>query len=171
MNLLSTLIPWPYRLLALALLAAVLLGFGYVKGLQHAAADAAKSDSRALQSIIKIERKQQAVSASVATAHEAQREKTRIVYRTIDKEVIKYVQASSPAARFRLDAGWVRLHDAAALSRAPGAPGESDAQPTRFTAADGLATVAGNYETCTETRQQLTDLQRWITEQRAAWMP
>lgn len=171
MNLFATPIPWPYRLLAIALLAAALVGFGYVKGLDHAADEAAKADSRALQGVIKIERKQQAISASVSTAHEIAREQTRIVYRMIDKEVIQYVQASTPAARCQLDAGWVRLHDAAALSRIPGSPGESDAQPTHFTAADGLATVTGNYESCTETRQQLIDLQRWIAEQRAAWMP
>lgn len=30
-----TLIPWPYRLLALALLAVTLIGFGWVKGAEH----------------------------------------------------------------------------------------------------------------------------------------
>lgn len=162
----TAVLSWPYRLLALALLATALLGFGYMKGLQHATADADKADSRALLSIIQTERKQQAVTASVSAAHEIAREQTRIVYRTIDKEVIQYAQASSPAARCQLDAGWVRIHDAAALSRIPDAAGESDAQPSGFTTADGLATVTGNYQSCHETRQQLTDLQGWILEQK-----
>lgn len=40
------LIPWPYRLLALALLAAALFGAGWVKGMQHGAADHAEFAAR-----------------------------------------------------------------------------------------------------------------------------
>lgn len=40
------LIPWPYRLLAMALLAAALFGAGWVKGMQHGAADHAEFAAR-----------------------------------------------------------------------------------------------------------------------------
>lgn len=168
-DLLTAAIPWPYRVLAIALLATALVGFGYVKGLERAAAAADKADVHALQGVIKTGRKQQAVTASVAAEHEAKREQDRVIYRTINHEVIRYVQASTPAARCQLDVGWLRLHDAAALSTIPGSPGESDAPPSGISASDALETIVGNYETGNETRQQLIDLQHWITEQRAIW--
>lgn len=167
---LTAFIPWPYRILALLALSAALTGFGYVKGLQHAADAAAKTDNRALQTVIKIERKQTAITVSAAAAHEEVRAAARIVYRTIDREVIKYVQTATPSARCQLDAGWVRLHDAAALALVPGAPSESDATPGGITAAEGIATVSNNYETCNDTRTQLIDLQGWVRKQGAAWI-
>lgn len=42
----TRLIPWPYRLLALALLAAALFGAGWVKGMQHGAAEHAEFAAR-----------------------------------------------------------------------------------------------------------------------------
>lgn len=161
----SAILPFPYRLFILALLSAALIGFGYVKGLEHAAVDAAKTEIRAAKGTIKTMRAQQAVSASASAAHELVRIQTRTVYKTIDREVIRYVQASAPACR--LPAGFVRLHDAAATASIPAAPGESDARPSAITDTDALGIIAGNYETCTETRQQLIDLQGWVRAQQA----
>ena len=169
MTALLALVPWYYRWGALALLAAALTGFGFIKGLDYAAGQAAKADRAALQNVIVVERKQHAAAASAAAAHEVKRAETRVVYRTIDKEVIRYVQSAPPACQ--LTAGWVRLHDAAAVSAVPAAPSEPDAQPSGFTDVDGLATVVGNYEACNEARQQLIDLQAWLRSIASGYQP
>lgn len=169
MTALLSLVPWYYRLLALLALAAALVGFGFVKGLDYASDQTAKTERAALQTIIVVERKQASQVASAAAAHEAKRAETRTIYKTIEKEVIRYVQTVPPACQ--LSAGWVRLHDAAALSAVPAAPSEPDAQPSGFTDVDGLVTVVGNYEACNETRQQLVDLQAWLRSIASGYQP
>lgn len=162
MTALLALVPWYYRLLAVVALTVAGSVFGFVKGLDYAGNQADKADRSALQTIIKIERKQASQVASAAAAHEVKRTETRTIYKTIEKEVIRYVQASAPACR--LTAGWMRLHDAAALSAVPAAPGESDAAPSSVTDLDALGVVTSNYESCNETRQQLIDLQALLRE-------
>lgn len=162
----TTLIPWYCRVFVIALFAAALVGFGYVKGLESAAADATKAQLQAAKGTLKKERRQQVITASSAAAHEIARTRIRTVYKTIDREVIQYVKTSA-ATGCQLPAGWVRLHDAAALARVPGAPGEPDARPSGITATDSLPVITGNYEACSENRQQLIDLQGWIIKQAA----
>ena len=166
---LLALVPWQYRIVAYIALALALTGFGFVKGLDYAAGQVAKAERTALQSVIATERKHVAQVASAAASHEVKRAETRVVYRTIEKEVIRYVQSAPPNCQ--LPAGWVRLHDAAALSAVPAAPGESDAQPSGFTDVDGLVAVVGNYEACAETRQQLVDLQAWLRSIASGYQP
>ena len=140
---------------------------GYATGYRHASTAAERNADRATitsqQHVIQTERAQQTVTASAAAAHEASAAATRTIYKTIDREVIRYVQASAPVCR--LPAGWVRLHDAAALSAIPAAPGEPDAAASPFTTDDALGVVTSNYETCEQTRQQLTGLQGWVKAQ------
>lgn len=165
----SFIIPLPYRLLALLALMIASVGFGYVHGLEVAAAKVGRAEVQTLHGVIRADRKQVAISASVGAAHEATRSNTRTIYQTIDREVIRYVQTVSPAATCQLDAGWVRLHDAAALSHFPDAASEPDSEPSGITAAASLPTITGNYQACRENEQQLIDLQRWVIEQEGAW--
>lgn len=162
-------VPWYYRLLALLALAVALFGFGFLKGCQYEQRAALQAENTNLQRVIKVERRQQSITASAAAAREETRAASRIVYRTVDREVIKYVQASATDTRCLLDARWVQLHDAAALARFPDASSESDATPSGIAAVDSLATITSNYETCNDTRAQLIDLQTWLRQQEAVW--
>ena len=93
-----SLIPWPYRLLALAALAVALIGFGWVKGAGHVQArwDAAVRQ-QTLQAAAIRERQAQA-TVKVVTEYV---DRVRIVRQkgdTIVKEVPVYVPVQADAA-------------------------------------------------------------------------
>ena len=165
-----TLIPFPYRVLALLALATALIGFGYVKGLCHQQALDARAALGQVEAARRVEAHEAAITNEADAVHFQHVEAARVVYQTVTKEVIRYAQ--DPGAVVRLDAGWVRDHDDAALgvvSDPAGTAGRSDAGSTSVTAADALETVTDNYASCNATRQQLIDLQNWVrAEMRAS---
>ena len=136
-----TLIPWPYRWLALVLLAAALIGFGWIKGAGHVQAqwDAAVQ-------------KQTLQTAAV-------REKGD----TIVKEVPVYVPVQADAA-CTINRGFVRLHDAAAAGELPEPARDADAAAAGIALSAVAGTVAANYQTCHENAEQLRALQGWVVE-------
>ena len=141
---------WLYK--AGGLLAVVLGVFfaGYTQGRHSVELSNQQAIVAQQQHVITQEHAQQSITARVDAAHAASAAATRTVYQTIEKEVIRYVsQASTPACL--LPAGWVRLHDAAALSAIPAAPSESDGAASAFTTDDALGVITGNYETCEST--------------------
>ena len=164
MSLLS-LIPWPGRLLALAVMLAGGIGFGYLQGLRADEVDELKAQRDGALRVVRIERKQAEISDQVATDHEAGRARDRVVYRTIEKEVVRYV-ANPDHHVARLDRGWVCQHDAAAMSGIPDPACSADARPSDFTTDDALRVGVGNYEACNDNARQLRDLQGWVAKQR-----
>jgi len=140
-----TLIPWPYRWLALVLLAAALIGFGWIKGAGHVQAqwDAAVQ-------------KQTLQTAAV-------REKGD----TIVKEVPVYVPVQADAA-CAINRGFVRMHDAAAAGELPEPARDADAAAAGLALSAVAGTVAANYQTCHENAEQLRALQAWVREMGAA---
>ena len=152
------------RFIVIALLIGLLSGFvsGWtVNGWRHAAAAAADTQQ------VRTEEKQNAsAAAAVDTVNETQREQVRTVYKIINRKVIEYAQASAPDCT--LSADWVRLHDAAALSELPGPASQPDASAASVTAAEALGVIAGNYESCADTRQRLIGLQRYEAARQAA---
>jgi len=80
---------------------------------------------------------------------------------TIVRKVPLYVPASADAACI-VPAGFVRLHDAAATSAMPDAPGAADAQASGVALSTVASTVTDNYTTCHATAEQLTALQDWV---------
>lgn len=84
-------------------------------------------------------------------------DRVRTVYQTthdLQREVPRYVPPSTDAT-YPLPVGFVRLHDAAATSTMPGAPGDTDAQASTVTASAAAAVIADNYGTCNAIREQL----------------
>ena len=146
-----TLIPWPYRLLALVLLAAALIGFGWIKGAEHVQArwDAAVQQ-QTLQAAAIRERQAEA-TVKVVTEYVDRVRVVREKGDTIIKEVPIYVSVQADAA-CTINRGFVRLHDAAAAGLALSAV---------------AATVATNYQTCHENAEQLRALQAWVSEMSA----
>ena len=101
--------------------------FGYwVRGLQATAADN-KAEARRATAQVVTDHKQAAVTAGVDASGAAREERQAVVYRTINREVTRYVDkkadGSGAAAECMLDAEWVRWHDAAAVGKLPDAAG------------------------------------------------
>lgn len=156
-------IPWPYRLLALAALGVALVGFGWVKGASHVQAQWDVSIQQQALQIAAIRERQAQATVKVVTQYVDRVHVVREKGDTIIKEVPVYVPVQADAA-CTINRGFVRLHDAAAASELP--------EPARdaYAAAAGLAlsavagTVAANYQTCHENAEQLIALQTWIRE-------
>jgi len=158
-----SLIPWPYRWLALVLFAAALIGFGFgwIKGTGHVQAqwDAA-IQQQTLQAAAVRERQAQA-TVKVVTEYV---DRVRIVREkgdTIIKEVPVYVPVQADAA-CAINHGFVRLHDAAAAGELPEPARDADAAPADIALSAVAGTVAANYQTCHENAEQLRALQAWI---------
>ena len=158
-----TLIPWPYRLLALAVLAAALIATGWLKGAGHVQTkwDAA-IQQQALQTATARERQAQAV-VKVVTEYVDRVRVVREKGDTIIKEVPVYVPVQADAA-CTINRGFVRLHDAAAAGELPEPARDADAASAGIALSAVAGTVAANYQTCHENAEQLRALQVWVRE-------
>lgn len=156
-------IPWPYRLVALAALGLVLVGFGWVKGASHVQAqwDAAVHQ-QTLQGAAIRERQAQA-TVKVVTEYVDRVRVVREKGDTIIKEVPVYVSVQADAA-CTINRGFVRLHDAAAAGELPEPVGDADAAAAAIALSTVAGTVAANYRTCHENAEQLIALQAWVRE-------
>lgn len=121
----------------------------------------------------KVEQKQdQAHQLAVELAK--QRQMVEIEYRTIEKEVIRYVQKNSDKQCIINDHDWLRIRaqSVRAHNRAIGIQqpatithGSTETATSYDRDAEVLAEDAANIETCTETAKQLFDLQTWVKTQ------
>jgi len=156
-------IPWPYRLLALAALTIALLGFGWIKGASHVQTqwDAATAN-QALQ-VTTVRQHQAEATVKVVTEYV---DRVRIVREkgdTIIKEVPVYVPVQADAA-CRINRGFVRLHNAAAANELPETATDADAATADLALSAVATTVADNYRICHENAEQLRALQGWVRE-------
>ena len=161
-----TLIPWPYRPLALAALAVALIGFGWVKGASRVQAqwDAAVQQ-QTLQTAATRQRQAQ-TTVKVVTEYVDRIHVVREKGDTIIKEVPVYVPAQADAA-CTINRGFVRLHDAAAAGELPKPAGDANAPAAGLALSAVAGTVAGNYQSCHENAEQLRALQAWVREMAA----
>ncbi|BBH11687.1 hypothetical protein CH06BL_09350 [Chromobacterium haemolyticum] len=112
-----------WKLLAALLLAAGLVAAGWHYRAVLAARDTAQAQIKQAQAALATKTKQDAVSARVDASATATAQQTQIVYRTINKEVTKYVETHP--AYCTLPAGWVQLHNAAAIGQLPDTSGSA----------------------------------------------
>ncbi len=156
-------IPWPYRLLALAALGLTLVGFGWVKGAGHVQAQwDATVQQQAMQAAAVREEQAQA-TVEVITEYVDRVRVVREKGDTIIKEVPIYVPVQADAA-CTINRGFVRLHDAVAAGALPEPARDTDAAAAGIALSTVAATVATNYQTCHETAEQLRALQTWVRE-------
>jgi hypothetical protein len=162
-----TLIPWRYRLLALAVLCVALVGFGWIKGADHAQAqwDAA-IQQQTLKATATRERQAQA-TVKVVTQYVDRVRVVREKGDTIINEVPVYVPVQADAA-CTINRGFVRLHDAAAAGDLPEPARDADAPAAGLALSAVAGTVAANYQTCHENAEQLRALQMWVREMKVA---
>jgi len=162
-----SLVPVPYRILILTLLAATLFGLGWLKGADHVQGqwDAA-TGKKALQ-VATVEKDQAEATVQVVTEYVDRVKIVRQAGETIIKEVPVYVSAQADAACL-VPRGFVRLHDAAAQGVVPEPAGNSDAAPAGVALSAVAGTVAENYTACRENAEQLIALQSWILDVKKA---
>ena len=163
--LLSSLMPWPYRAMVIAALAAALFGFGWIKGASH---EQAKSDAaKAAQTVFvaHVQQKQAEATVQVVTKYVDRIRTVHETGATITKEIPIYV----PSDAVDLPGGFRLLHDAAALGKLPDSSRIANAASVPV--ADIARTVTANYETYHSIAEQLTALQEWIKAQQIASSP
>lgn len=167
MDKLFSIVPWYYKLLAVGLLAAFLIGYGWVKGAGHVQGqwDAAVEKQEAQQARVRV--RQAEVTVRVVTQYVDRVRVIREKGDVIIKEVPAYVTPESDS-RCTINAGFVRLHDAAATNEVPGPARTADAAPAGIALSAVAGTVAENYRRCHENAAQLTFLQEWVREQAKA---
>jgi hypothetical protein len=159
-----TLIPWPWRLLALALLCAALTGWGWVKGAAHVQDRWDRSIFAQSLSLAAVEQRQARATIRVITDYVDRVRIVREAGESILKEAPVYVPSTTVCD---LPGGFRLLHDAAVRGDSlPAASGDIDAPPA--SAQDLAAAVADNYTTYHAVARQLEALQTWIGQQRLA---
>lgn len=164
---LATLIPAPYRWLALLLLAAALVGFGWVRGAAHVQARWDAESAQQSLAAARVQARQAEATVKVVTQYVDRVKIVREKGAEIIKEVPVYVPAEADAACV-VPRGFVRLHDAAAAGRFPEPAGSADAAPAGIALSAVAGTVADNYSRCHANAEQLMALQEWVRAQQAA---
>ena len=156
-------IPWPYRLLALTAFGVALFGFGWIKGASHVQA---KWDSAIQQQTLQVaavrERQAQA-TVKVVTAYVDRVRILREKGDTLIKEVPVYVPVQADDA-CTINRGFVRLHDAAAAGELPEPARDADAAAAGIALSTVAGTLTTNYQICHENAEQLRALQVWVGE-------
>lgn len=162
MGRLFDLIPLPYRLLALGLFAVALIGFGWVKGAGHVQGEWDEAIAAQERLVAGVRVRQAQATVKVVTKYVDRVQVVREKGADIVREVPVYVPLDAPD----LPGGFRLFHDAAARGDLAGAAGRLDAPPVA--AQDVARTVAENYTACRLNAEQLTALQEWVGEMRAA---
>ena len=158
-----SLIPWPYRWLAVVALAVALTGFGWIKGAGHVQGQwNAAIQQQALQVAVARERQAQA-TVKVVTQYVDRVRVVREKGETIIREVPVYVPVQADAA-CTINRGFVRLHDAAAAGELPESARDADAAAAGVALSAVAGTVAANYQACHENAEQLKALQKWARD-------
>jgi hypothetical protein len=156
-------IPLPYKLLAGAALILGVFVFGYMKGSAYAEAELQRFAAKNATLTADMEKKNSEISTEVVTQY-VDRTNTikekEYVYRDIVKESVPTQHVMSN--------GWVFTHDISATSSDADATRTSDASPSGITDTTALLAIIGNYSRCQQNAVQLTELQRWINENKTA---
>ena len=158
-----SLFPWPYRWLALVLLAAALIGFGWIRGAGHVQAQWDAAVQKQTLQVAAIRERQAQATVKVVTEYVDRVRVIREKGDTIFKDVPVYVPVQADAA-CAINRGFVRLHDAAAAGELPEPARDADAAPAGIALSAAAGTVAANYQTCHENAEQLRALQVWVRE-------
>ena len=161
------LISWSYRWLAIVLLAAALIGFGWIKGAGHVQAQWDAAVQQQIQQAAAVRERQAQATVKVVTEYV---DRVRVVRKkgdTILKEVPVYVPVQADAA-CTINRGFVRLHDAAAAGDLPEPARDADAAAAGIALSAVAGTVAANYQICHENAEQLRALQVWVSEMASA---
>ena len=156
-------IPWPYRWLAVAALAVALIGLGWMKGAGHVQSQWDAAAQQQTLQVAAIRERQAQATVKVVTQYVDRVRVVREKGETIIKEVPVYVPVQADAA-CSINRGFVRLHEAAAAGELPEPARDADAASAGIALSAVAGTVAANYQTSHENPEQLRALQAWVSE-------
>lgn len=114
--------------------ACLIFGAGSYTGYQYRDRQEAHKQVEAIVKQVDTKDQNQAIADTTGKRVSDNEQKTRIVYKTIEKEVIRYVE-KDPDSGERIGTDWVRLHDAAASGQL--APNSTD-KPSNKVHSDGV---------------------------------
>ena len=158
-----SMIPLPYKLLAGAALLAGVFFYGYMKGSAYAEAELARFSAEKSAQIVELEKKNTEISNEVVTEYidrtNTIREKEYVYLDAVKNDVPNQSVMSN---------GWVYTHDISATSGDADSTRSSDASASTIKDTDALIGIIRNYAICQANAVQLIELQRWITENKAA---
>lgn len=154
-----------WRAYAFASAAGLVLGFGggwKVRGwiAQEDAVKQARAQILAVEQVRSVERNLAKETAEIGAHVEARSGTVRTATREIVERIPSHV-SSEADARCAVPAGFVRVHDAAALGVPPVAasPGQSDEAASGVELSAVARTVAGNYGACHEAAEMVSGWQ------------
>jgi hypothetical protein len=156
-------IPLPYKLLAIGAALVGVFVFGYMKGSAYAEAELARFSAAKSEQIAELERKNSEISNNVVTEYVDR------VNTIKEKEyVYRDLAQNSVPSQSVMSNGWVYTHDISATSGDADASRSSDASSSGVEDTQALLGIIRNYAICQSNSVQLIELQRWITENKAA---
>lgn len=168
MNAILGIFSGPYALLAkwgvIALLVLSFGGFSWVKGNQHGTAKLDAYVAKQAIETVRVAQARNVVTEKVVTKYVKVKGDTQVVTKTINNEVVKYVDQNPGLC---LDAEWRRLHDSAAKNVVPqSTSGTVSASGEAPSAAEALTTVTENYGAATRNADRLDAILEWIEQQK-----
>jgi hypothetical protein len=156
-------IPLPYKLLAIAAAFIGVFLYGYMKGSAYAEVELQRFAAKASAQVAELEKKNSEISNKVVTEYVDRTNTIR------EKEYV-YVDAAKNTVPSQsvMSNGWVFTHDISASASDADATRSSDASPSGIKDTDALVGIIRNYAICQSNAVQLTELQRWINENKEA---
>lgn len=155
-------IPFPVKIMAIIFIVAGAAGYGYMKGSAHAEVELANYRAAAEKQISDLKSQNAQISDNVVTEFVDRTNTIR------EREVIYRDASNNLGAQYDLSNGWIHLHDAAARLANPDMQLASDKSPSGIMDNTALAVVMSNYAVCKQNAEQLTALQKWVNDNRAA---
>lgn len=156
-----------WKPLAVLLVALALLGVGWFAGTGHVQ-EKWDAEHQAMALAAAEQAKHQAeATVQVVTEYVDRVKVVREKGATIIKEIPVYVPQKADAG-CTINAGFVRLHDAAASNTIPGPAGDADAATSGVALSTVAGTVADNYAACHENAEQIIAWQQWARAMKAA---
>lgn len=155
----------PWVLLGLVLLLTGAAGFGGFYGYRAGVSQLHEYQAEQASAAVAIVVKRGKVTEKIVNRYIKVKGETEVLTRTIEKEVIRYVE--SGLDRCPLSRAAVGLHDAAAANQLPDPASTTDGTASGIETATLTQTCAKNYATYHQTADRLRALQAWVTEQGA----
>jgi hypothetical protein len=156
------LIPFPVKLVAGIAIVLGAAGWGYMKGSSQAEIALSNYKAGAEKQISDLKTENFRISNNVTTQYVDR-------VNTIKEKEIQYRdRIVDLGPQNNMSNGWVHLHDTAARLANPDMTLASDRSPSGVMDNSALAVVIGNYAICKQNAEQLSSLQKWINDNRAA---
>ena len=155
-------IPLPIKLLTLVFLILGAAGYGYMKGSAKADLQITNLVAERNQLAVDLERRNTDISNTVVTEYV-----DRVNVITEKEYVYRDLAQNTVPSQYVMSNGWVYTHDISATGGDADPTRASDESPSGIKDNTTLVTIAANYATCERNAEQLIQLQRWITDNRA----